>query len=180
MYLYRDPPQKPQIQTAPCLQTLLQQQSSVMKVGFGSKGKKHKHKKGKKKNKQGKSDGDERMADVQQPGTPVKAADMEVHMQQPTAKDKQRKRMELKRALKVNVAGLKSKRCAGQQEHLQSPCLVASELSSTITNLVVPSSTTQISCAVLSWMWQQHSINHSCAFCCLLHPLAQEQADQTG
>jgi hypothetical protein len=88
-----------------------------MKVGFGSKGKKHKQKKGKKKGKQGKGDGDERMADVQHPGTPVKVADMEMNMQQPTAKDKQRQRMQLKRALKVTVAGLKSKRCAGLLGH---------------------------------------------------------------
>lgn len=78
-----------------------------MKVGFAKKANKKKNKQ--KKNKKKGADGDDMMADVQQPGSPIDAklapADGQL-----SAKEKQRKRMELKKALRVKVSSLKQDR----------------------------------------------------------------------
>lgn len=82
-----------------------------MKPGFSKNSKKKKNKKNKRAAK-AKGDGDAMMQDAA-PGSPVHMTDAGGAVSTPelvTAKDKQRQRMELKRALKVKVAGLKSSR----------------------------------------------------------------------
>jgi hypothetical protein len=79
-----------------------------MKVGFAQKSKQKKKKN--KQKKKGAGDGDDTMADVQQPGSPVDA-ELAPADEQLSAKDKQRKRMELKKALRVKVSSLKQDRC---------------------------------------------------------------------
>lgn len=77
-----------------------------MKVGFGKK--KQKKQKNKAKKGQG-ADGDDAMADAAPPATSPEPT-MEDAPAEVSAKSKQRQRMELKNALKVQVANLKSKR----------------------------------------------------------------------
>lgn len=80
-----------------------------MKPGFGKK----KQKKQKKKGKKGAAaDGDDTMADVG-PTTSPEPQMADAPPLEASAKDKQRQRMELKNALKVQVANLKNKRWAG-------------------------------------------------------------------
>jgi hypothetical protein len=80
-----------------------------MKVGFGQQ-KKKTHKKQKKKDKKNK-DGDDTMVDAQPTVRPSpEQTDMADAAPVSSAKDKQRQRMELKNALKVQVASLKNKR----------------------------------------------------------------------
>ncbi|KAF6265274.1 hypothetical protein COO60DRAFT_1623933 [Scenedesmus sp. NREL 46B-D3] len=77
----------------------------IQRVGFAKKSKQKKNKQ--KKNKKGAADDDAMMADVQQPGSPVELAPAD---EQLSARDKQRKRMELKKALRVKVSSLKQDR----------------------------------------------------------------------
>jgi hypothetical protein len=80
-----------------------------MKVGFGQQ-KKKTHKKQKKKDKKNKG-GDDTMVDAQPTVRPSpEQTDMTDAAPVASAKDKQRQRMELKNALKVQVASLKNKR----------------------------------------------------------------------
>lgn len=79
-----------------------------MKVGFAKKANKKKNKQ-KKNKKKGAGDGDDMMADVQQPGSPIDA-ELAPADGQLCAKEKQRKRMELKKALRVKVSSLKQDR----------------------------------------------------------------------
>jgi hypothetical protein len=87
---------------------LLLPQLLKMKVGFAKKSKQKKNKQ-KKNKKKGAGDSDDMMADVQQPGSPVDAELAPANVQL-SAKDKQRKRMELKKALRVKVSSLKQDR----------------------------------------------------------------------
>jgi hypothetical protein len=92
---------------------LLLQQLLKMKVGFAKKSKQKKNKQ-KKNKKKGAADGDDMMPDVQQPGSPVDA-ELAQAGEQLSAKDKQRKRMELKKALRVKVSSLKQDRCVSNR-----------------------------------------------------------------
>lgn len=83
-----------------------------MKPGFSKKSNKKKNKQKKKPGK-GKGDGDDIMQDAAASASPVHMHESAPKATTPeimTAKDKQRQRMELKKALKVKVATLKSSR----------------------------------------------------------------------
>lgn len=76
-----------------------------MKAGFSKrKAKAKKNKKG------GKKDSDDAMVDAGPAAPPASSPEPQVADAPVSAKDKQRHRMELKKALKVQVASLKSKR----------------------------------------------------------------------